>query len=109
MTISREIWNRSFSEPDVPGLPCPQCKRGKLKLAKDGFFHEEPKYSTSAHSHSDWEPDWISSRWSARIVCDEKDCGEIVHLAGDSEMVEAHSDDFDGSSCVSCSSTVPNS
>lgn len=93
MTVNRSVWNRLFDQNSFPGLPCPECETGKLKLDADSFAISEPPFSRSSHSHEDFEPDWVEQRFIARLVCDEKKCGEIVAMAGDTELVEMYSDD----------------
>lgn len=96
MPIKREIWHRLASRDDLPSLPCPQCTTGKLKLAKDGLDLVEPKYSKVHRDTPEWEVDHVDERWSARLRCDEKKCGEIAHMIGDSEVVEAEVELPDG-------------
>jgi hypothetical protein len=57
---------------------------------------KEPKYSIDHHSSPDWEPDHSIERWSAQLSCDETNCGEIVNLIGDSELVEIEYDEPGG-------------
>lgn len=93
MTINRALWYRLFDQKSFPGLPCPKCATGKLKLRQGTFSNTEPAYSQALHSHSDFEPEWIDSRWVAQLSCDETVCGEIVTLAGDTETVEFEIDE----------------
>lgn len=89
MPVNRPTWHRLTSRADLPGLPCPCCMTGKLKLVADGLAILEPKYSSDYRATDDWEPDNTVERWSATLRCDETACGEIVHMIGDTETVEA--------------------
>lgn len=90
MAVNRTIWMRTFARDSFPGLPCPRCPQGKLKLASNGLSIKEPAYSKANHSHPDFEPDWATQRFSARLECDESKCGEIVFMTGDTEIVDSY-------------------
>ncbi len=96
MAINRVLWQPSFPRDRIPGLPCPQCTNGKLKLTLGTLQIEEPTFSRSAHRHEDWEPDWNVYRFSASLRCDEEGCAEIVSVAGDTDLVSVYSDDPSG-------------
>ncbi len=88
MPINRPTWHRLSPRDAIPGLPCPRCATGKLKLALNGLRIAEPQYSVDYHGDPDWEPGNMVERWSATLKCDETPCGEIVELIGDTEDVE---------------------
>lgn len=88
MPIHRATWHRLTSRGMFPGLPCPRCATGKLKLAPGSLRIAEPQYSADYHIDPDWEPDNVVERWSATLKCDETPCGELVELIGDTEGVE---------------------
>ncbi|HEY0597606.1 DUF4145 domain-containing protein [Sphingopyxis sp.] len=96
MTINRDTWHLLVPKNTTFGLPCPTCANGKLRVAPGGLSLFEPRHSADYHDNESWEPDNVSERWSARLVCDEIPCGEIVHLIGDMEVVEVEVDDDDG-------------
>lgn len=96
MPVNRPIWHRIRSKTDIPGLPCPRCVNGKLKIGKDGLTALEPKYSSDYRESQDWEPENTVERWSATLRCDENVCGEIVHLIGDTDVVQAEFEVHDG-------------
>lgn len=83
MPVNRSIWKLAFDEANVPRLPCPECEGGRVTLAKDGLVMIEPAYSSGQHHDHDWERSWVAQRFSARMVCDEPKCGEIVFITGD--------------------------
>lgn len=91
MPIHRPLWHRIVQENAIPGLPCPRCTTGKLKLSEGALTPREPKYSSDWRENhmDDWEPDHSVGRWSAELRCDENACGEIVNIIGDTELVEA--------------------
>lgn len=96
MPVKRSLWVGLFQDDAFPGLPCPQCENGKLKLVADSYYKEEPAYSLAAHRADDWEPDWITQRFSARMKCDEQACQEIVIAAGDTQLVQTYEEDEEG-------------
>jgi hypothetical protein len=96
VNINRDTWHRLVPKNATFGLPCPACANGKLKLNATGVDIAEPMYSINYRDDESWEPDNVLERWSARLVCDEAPCGEIVHLIGDIETVEVDIDDGDG-------------
>ena len=93
MAINRSIWTTRFERDAFPGLPCPRCSPGKLKLVPKGLTISEPAFSTADHRHPDFEPDWIVNRFSARLECDETPCGELVLMVGDTDLVESYRDE----------------
>jgi hypothetical protein len=90
MPIDRPIWHRLTPKGSIPGLPCPHCTNGKLKLVKDGFSILEPKYVADWRERNpdEVEPEYVIERWSATLRCDESACGEVVNMIGDVEVVE---------------------
>lgn len=90
MAINRALWHRIFPKENFPKLPCPQCSNGRLILEEGSLNLMEPKYSSEwrKNNHEEWEPDFSVGRWSARLRCDEAECGEIVNMIGDVEVVE---------------------
>lgn len=95
MPVIPEVWNRFFTEEKVPGLPCPACAPGKLKLVADSFEIVEPTSSEKFRNTPDWGPENIVQRWSARLQCDETACGEFVHVMGDSGVGETYVDEHE--------------
>ncbi len=96
MSVKRSIWISLFDQSSFPGLPCPQCEPGKLKLVSNSLKMEEPSFSATARKDPDWDPEWITNRFQARLKCDEKHCGEIVSVAGETETVQTEFDEDDG-------------
>ncbi|MCG5244150.1 DUF4145 domain-containing protein [Azospirillum doebereinerae] len=88
MAVNRTLWTTIFEKDAFPGLPCPQCRPGKLKLVKGSLSVDEPPFSAAYKDHPDWEPDWPVNRFTARLQCDEVSCGEIVMMTGDTEIVD---------------------
>jgi hypothetical protein len=88
MPVNRAVWGRLASRESIPSLPCSRCANGKLKLIKDGLTVLTPKYQSDYESSEDYDPYDVVERWSATLRCDEAECGEIVHMIGDSESVD---------------------
>jgi hypothetical protein len=92
MAVNRSIWRTRFARGSFPGLPCPRCPQGKLKLVPNNLSITEPLFSKASHSHPDFDPSWVEGRFVARMECDETKCGEIVFMVGDTEYVETYLD-----------------
>jgi hypothetical protein len=56
----------------------------------------EPQYSIDYRANESWDFENVTERWSARLVCDETRCGEVVHLIGDVDTVEVEEVGVDG-------------
>jgi hypothetical protein len=85
----------TFLRDEHPKLP-PTCVNGKLKLVSGGLSGE-PRYQSDL-DYDHWDTYDTAKRWSAKLWCDETDCGEIVHLIGDSEAVESEVEISEGNS-----------
>lgn len=96
MSVNRSVWNTRFPRERFPGLPCPRCAPGKLKLVPATLAVLEPAYSVRQHNDEDFEPDWVEGRFAATMRCDEAQCGEFVNAIGDTKWVETYIDDEDG-------------
>lgn len=97
MPMNRSSWYRITGKNSLPSLPCPYCQTGKLKQLGQPDI-AEPKFSADYRTNcpDDWEADNLVERWSARLRCDEGDCGEIVNMMGDTDTVETDVQDEDG-------------
>lgn len=95
MAVIRQVWNRTFSQDSFPGLPCPYCTPGKMKLVDGTLSIVEPTISVNYRNDQSWEPDNVVQRWCARLQCDEKNCGEVAHMIGDTEIVETYIDEHE--------------
>jgi hypothetical protein len=74
-------------------MPCARCGKGTLNLDKDSLSVKEPKFSSDAHSHDAWHPDWDVERFTAMMVCSNNACGEISAIAGDTYVTEVLDDE----------------
>lgn len=75
-----EYWRSSYTA--FPKFLCPRCSSGRLISQDENLKSIETGFSEREHSHSDWEPEWITERFSCFLVCDKASCGEIVVVAG---------------------------
>ena len=55
----------------------------------------EPAYSKSAHKADEWEPDWITYRFTVTCVCTKKECGEVAFVSGSGSVDQRYG--YDGS------------
>jgi len=84
---------RYFSDaPDFEYL-CPKCGVGFLIPDQNTFKSTEPEYSRNAHSHEEWDPNWITYRFTVTCVCTKKDCGEIAFVSGEGSVDQRYADD----------------
>jgi hypothetical protein len=90
MPVNRSIWKTSFAKDSFPELPCPRCHQGKLKLVPNSLSITEPTFSKAGHSHPDFEPDWVTTRFVARMECDEDKCGETAFIVGETVQVDVY-------------------
>lgn len=76
---------------------CPTCEVGRLVPDVSSFSATEPSHSIAAHEHEEWDPDWITYRFSFVCVCDRSSCGEIAHVAGSGQVSDQYVEDISGS------------
>lgn len=88
MSVNKSQWRRLFRE--LPSWLCPRCQVGSLALDDDSLKISEPKWSSDGHSHDAWEPDWILERFACLLICQNRDCGEVVALGGKTSHEEDH-------------------
>ncbi|KWV93893.1 hypothetical protein ASS64_13460 [Erythrobacter sp. AP23] len=61
---------------------------------KNGLVSLEPKHVSDWREKNpdEWDFVFATERWSASMRCDEATCGEVIHMIGDIEVVEADVD-----------------
>jgi len=79
----------------MPAWSCPRCNTGILHEAVNGRAVAEPHYSKEIHKEEWWEPEHINNRFCLRMVCSNPNCGEIVFVIGESDLVSYHDDKGD--------------
>ncbi|MEO5331832.1 MAG: DUF4145 domain-containing protein [Magnetococcus sp. YQC-5] len=82
MAIDYSFWKKPFEFKEFPKWVCPKCLRGNLNLDENTFQSIEPTYSVAWHNHDDFEPDWVCERFVGLLKCNNKPCGEIVSISG---------------------------
>lgn len=75
-------WRSSYST--FPRFLCPRCSSGRLIAEEENLKSIETGYSLREHSDEDWEPEWITERFTCFLVCDKSSCGEVVAVSGTS-------------------------
>ncbi len=75
-------FTRSFSDRPHSSYVCPACKSQLLKPDLTTFLVVEPLYSKAEHGIDEWDPDWMTYRFSVKYLCDSISCGEIAFVAG---------------------------
>lgn len=86
-------YSTHFAEKPNQKYTCPNCKQGSLVPDDTSFKTSEPAYSKSEHAHDDWDPDWVTYRFTFTCVCDKKSCGEIAHVAGSGAVGQWYSEE----------------
>ena len=92
--LNREALSETFDEQSFPTFLCPTCSVGTLACDKDSIIKVEPEYSRRGQQDESWEPDWITKRFSAHLVCNREKCGEVSLMIGDLPMVESLDSEF---------------
>jgi hypothetical protein len=94
--MNRELWNYPrFTAISSPKWTCPQCDTGLLRLIKESLFFEETNSSLENRKHEDWDPSWITYRFSAFFKCNM--CHEPNGVSGWGDVFEAFRNLQDGS------------
>lgn len=88
------MWKGPFRE--WPNWPCPSCQRSPIRLIAETLKTLETGSSERAHGHEAWEPEWIQNRFFAAFRCIDPNCGEIIHVVGDSALEEYTDIDYLG-------------
>jgi hypothetical protein len=94
--MNRDLWDRYISQKRFPAFPCPKCKQGALGYDVENMKIIEPPYSKAAHGHEAWDPDWVEERFSVMLQCNLAGCGEVVVVAGETQIDQVVNDDGDG-------------
>jgi Domain of unknown function (DUF4145) len=94
--MNRDLWDRYVSKKRFPAFPCPRCKQGTLGYDEKNMKIMEPPYSRSVHGHDDWDPDWIEERFSVMLQCNLASCGEVIVMAGETQIDQVVNDDGNG-------------
>lgn len=85
--MNRELWSYPrFTKTSTPNWVCASCDHGILKLKKDSLHYQETALSKEEHANEDWDPTWISYRFSAFFICDS--CGDPVGVSGWGDIFE---------------------
>lgn len=88
MAVNKDHWRRLFWK--IPSWLCPRCQVASLALDDTSLKIAEPKWSSDAHGHEAWDPDWIDERFACLLICQNRECGEVVALAGKTSHEEDH-------------------
>lgn len=78
--MDRLLWSKAVRDKRVPDWPCPRCGQGHLTLVKDTMKVREHPSSRAAHSHEDWDPDWIQEVFHCETECTR--CGDLAVVVG---------------------------
>lgn len=73
-----------------------RCSNGRLQVVEDSLMNEETNWSIGGHSHDEWEPEWITKRYSQHLSCSDPNCGELCVVIGTSQIEVSDSHGYDG-------------
>jgi hypothetical protein len=93
VAFDRELWNETFSRGNVPTFQCPRCSKGTLHFDTKQFWKVEPKYSADEHDHVDWDPWWVTERFTMFLKCGAVKCGEVVVVSGSTVIEEVEDEE----------------
>lgn len=93
MPFDRSLWSETFQERELPLLPCPRCKHGRLTLAESDLVKVRPAYNLGIENCEDFEADWKEERFTAFLRCNIQQCGEAVAVSGEMQ-IEEYADEF---------------
>lgn len=79
-----------FSDAPDFEYQCPQCGGGFLVPDQKTFKSIEPPHSRNSHSHEEWDPDWITYRFTVTCVCTNNNCGELAFVSGIGSVSERY-------------------
>lgn len=96
--MDRKLLKLPFSRNNSPDWPCPACDKGILRIKKDSFLKEELGRSKKAHTHKEWEPEWIEYVYVCLLICSNEKCKEIVANNGIGTVDWDITEDEDGRS-----------
>lgn len=82
MASTRDLWEKSFPDDEIPAFPCPGCDRGNLLYVKDSLHMETSEVVSLAHQRGDIELFEAPSVFSLFLRCSVGQCGCIVNVHG---------------------------
>ena len=88
MPITRTIWKNQFTADRIPAWTCPSCHKGILVGDKNCIKPIEDVNSINAHSHDQWEPNWITGSFGGVLKCNNPNCCEKVVFIGKMHVEE---------------------
>jgi len=96
MPINVSLWKKNnLYQTKVPDhWHCPVCDSSNLKI--DKFSYEETGVSKRNHEHPDFEPEYMSFRFTSMLKCQKPSCQEVLSCNGTGHVQEVHELDPDG-------------
>lgn len=80
--MNRSLWTRSLGTNSCPAWPCPVCRKGTLALIPKSLVYKETVVSKRAHGHEEWDPDWVTHKFTAWAECRHPTCKQEFAIAG---------------------------
>ena len=85
MAVKRNLWGPSFRY--WPGLPCPSCKLGTLRLDENSISKKDTRSSKIAFSNH-YDEAQIEERFIAILTCGNTSCEDNVFVCG--KIIKGH-------------------
>lgn len=80
--MNRALWTSYITADRCPAWICPVCRIGILTLTEKTLAEEETVDSKRAHSHEEWDYDWVSSVFTAWAHCNNRSCKQTFAISG---------------------------
>lgn len=88
MPVNRTLFTEPLTETRAPNWHCPRCNGGHLRLVQ-GSLHKEFSGDTKQASQDEaFDFDWVVTRFTALVKCDNEDCQETASAAGRGEVID---------------------
>lgn len=85
--MNSQFWlQNSFIKDNIPTWHCPKCQMGILQLDKNQFFNGETSESLSMRNHDAWDFEWIETKFTGILKCNNSKCNEIIVFSGYGEV-----------------------
>lgn len=93
MRIDSRLYDTGYEVDDLPLFICTECKKGNLRVPRNGIKIYEYPSSKRRKNDPKWHYFMIEGNFNGTLVCDNKKCGCVAVISGNSyvdNIVEEH-------------------